>query len=301
MKTLWAVVLTVAELAAFEYGLKPVHVNDKTYCFFGAPEVMNTHNNGNMVNSCFVDAIGSYLVIDSGPTYLYAKEAHMQINALKPMKVSHVINTHVHDDHWLGNGYFLSQGALLAGPTPFEKATHSSETPRMALRISKQAYEGTTPTVPSKLIAQSGSLHVNDMEVQIVHVDYKAHTSGDLFIYIPSIKTLFAGDLIFNERIPSLRDGDLNGWIKALDQIASYGAQTLIGGHGTRFDAKAAEFTYGYLTRLRDEVRSAIEEGVTIDAALERIVMGDYKSAAMYDVMHRANVEAAYRMLEWEE
>ncbi|MBN2894337.1 MAG: MBL fold metallo-hydrolase [Campylobacterales bacterium] len=301
MKPLWAVVLTVSALGAFECGLKPVHVNDKRYCFFGAPEVMNTHNNGNMVNTCFVDAGKSYLVIDSGPTYLYAKEAHMQMNALKAMKVSHVINTHVHDDHWLGNGYFLSQGALLAGPTPFEQATHSSQTPRMALRISKQAYEGTMPTPPFKLIAQSGSLHVNDMEVRIVHVDHKAHTSGDLFIYIPSIKTIFAGDLVFNDRLPSLRDGDINGWIAALEQIAAYKANHIVGGHGTRFDAKAHEFTYGYLTRLRDEVRAAIEEGVAIDAALERIVMSEYKSAAMYDVMHRANVEAAYRMLEWEE
>ena len=55
MKMLWTVWLSITSALAFEYHLEPVNVDRGIYCFFGKPEVMNTVNNGNMVNSCYVD------------------------------------------------------------------------------------------------------------------------------------------------------------------------------------------------------------------------------------------------------
>jgi cyclase len=62
MKSLGILLTAVTLLSAFEYGLKPEKVNDKVYCFFGKAEVINTQNNGNMVNSCFADLGKTWLV-----------------------------------------------------------------------------------------------------------------------------------------------------------------------------------------------------------------------------------------------
>ncbi len=301
MKTLGAVVLAATAAFGFEYGLKPVQVNDAVFCYFGAPEVINVQNNGNMVNSCFVDTLSGWLVVDSGPTYMYAKEALLHVNTIKTQKVTHVINTHIHDDHWLGNGFYADLGAEILGPSQFNHVLPSSETTRMERRISKEAYKGTVPTSPDTLIDTSGSVRIGSLDVQILHVDHKAHTAGDLFVYIPKLQTLFAGDLVFNERLPSLRDGSINGWIAALEQVRSYKPRSIVGGHGALHDAKALDFTYGYLVALRDAVRAAIADGVEIDDAVNQITMDAYKTVALYDEMHRANVEVAYRMLEWED
>jgi len=167
MKSLWAIVLVSLQVMAFEYGLTPSKVNENVYCYFGKPEVMNTENNGNMVNSCFVDAGTSWLVIDSGPSYMYAKEALLHVNTIKKMPVEFVINTHVHDDHWLGNGYFASHGATIIGSFVFEENFHSDETPRMAHRISPKAYAGTVPTIPTKFISLDESLDIGSLHVKL--------------------------------------------------------------------------------------------------------------------------------------
>ena len=152
MKLLGLWLALASHLLAFEYNLKPQHVGEGIYCYFGKSEVMNTNNNGNMVNSCFVDMGKEWLVIDSGPTYLYAKEAYAQIGRIKELPVKYVINTHMHDDHWLGNGFYISQGAEVLGASAFKEEVNPSAVTRMAQRISKEAYALTSPKLPTKLI-----------------------------------------------------------------------------------------------------------------------------------------------------
>lgn len=300
MKSLGLFLSTTVLLSAFEYGLKPEKVNESVYCFFGKAEVMDTKNNGNMVNSCFVDTGKSWLVIDSGPTYLYAKEAYSAMKKIKNTPVSHVINTHVHDDHWLGNGFYLSLGANILGSFEFKNHVNIFQTTRMARRISPEAYASTVPAIPLHLIHGDETLNIGSMKIEVIYVDYKAHTQNDLFVYIPKIKTLFGGDLIFNDRLPSLRDGNIKGWIKALDKIKKMDVKTVVGGHGELTKSTALEMTYSYLTQLRTKVQDALDNGMEIDEAIEKIKMKEYQDIAFYDAIHRQNIEATYRMLEWE-
>ncbi len=300
MKSLWILLITVHSLFAFEYGLVPVQVNEKVYCFFGKAEVMDTKNNGNMVNSCFVNTGKSWLVIDSGPTYLYAQEAYSSVNKIKNMPVSYVINTHTHDDHWLGNGYYKSIGATILGSYEFSNLIFANESPRMERRISPEAYALTVPTIPTRLITKDETLSVDSMDIQILHVNYKAHTKSDLLVYIPTIKTIFCGDLIFNDRVASMRDGDVSGWIKILQQVKEMKLTTVVGGHGEITDATSLDIILGYLTELKSKVKSALKDELEIDEAIEKIKMKKYNDLALFEMMHRQNVEVTFRMLEWE-
>ena len=301
MKHLVLLLIAFSVLNAFEYGLVPKKVDESIYCFIGKPEVMNEINNGNMVNSCYVDTGLRWLVIDSGPTYAYAKEAAETMQRIKPMALAAVVNTHVHDDHWLGNGYYKAKGIDILGPTLFKTAVNPDETTRMQKRISKAAYAGTEIELPTRYVDANATLMFDELEVRLIRVDRKAHTSEDLMVFVPALNTLFAGDLVFNDRIPSLRDGDINGWIAALEQIRSMPLKHIVGGHGDRTDRAASEFTYRYLVALRDGVRDAIGNGVGIADATKSIRLDAFRNAALYDVMHAQNVEAAYRMLEWED
>ena len=297
---LWLLSLSFSLLFSFEYGLEPKKAGSDVYCFFGKAEVMDRHNNGNMSNSCFVDMGKSYIVIDSGPTYLYAKEAYTALKKIKNLPVSYVIDTHVHDDHWLGNSYYATIGAKLIGPKNF-KTLPKLETTRMQRRISKEAYEHTKQIFPSILVEKQMTLTVDGKKVFIKSVNAKAHTSDDLYVYIPHIKTLFAGDLVFSGRLPSLRDGDINGWLKVLAQLRQIDARYVIGGHGEIVTQKAIDFTYDYLSELKDEVEESLDNGDTLGQAVERITMPEYKHVPFYDAIHRQNVETAYRALEWED
>ncbi len=88
-----------------------------------------------MVNSCFVNMGTSYLVIDSGPTFQYAKQAYDKIKQIDNLPISYVINTHTHDDHWLGNSYYKTLNTKIIGSSAF-KELPKAELTRMQRRIS---------------------------------------------------------------------------------------------------------------------------------------------------------------------
>lgn len=284
----------------YSYDLRPVAVSDRIFCFFGEAAAMDRHNNGNMVNSCFVQMPQGWLVIDSGPTYLYAEQAYAAMQMIDDLPVRIVINTHVHDDHWLGNGFYAARGATIVGPGRFAGVDTGAKT-RMERRILPRAFAKTIPILPRVQLDRERTFVFGNETVSINVVEYKAHTEQDLFVYIPTMGALFAGDLVFNDRLPSLRDGDINGWIAVLKQIRSMRPMILVGGHGRRTDADALTFTYDYLVALRKAVRGAIDGGVGIDDAVKTITMPRYAKAGMYDLLQRQNVETAYRTLEWED
>jgi glyoxylase-like metal-dependent hydrolase (beta-lactamase superfamily II) len=292
--------ISLSTLSGFEFDLKPQRITPEVTCFFGEPEAMNKSNNGNMVNTCYIDTKKSYVVIDSGSSYLYADAAYKAMQKIKPQPVELVINTHVHDDHWLGNGYFVKKGIIVLGSDDFAINASIESPTRMQTNISPQAYALTVPTRPTELIHSDKTLKIGDQELQLHIMKKKAHSDKDMVIFLPKSKTLFAGDLVFNDRVPFLVGGDINGWIDALDELKKLKATTIIGGHGLRTDKKSAEMTYNYLTDMRSQVRAAIADGIGIDEAMAKVTMSHYKSLKMYETLHRGNVEASYRMLEWE-
>lgn len=290
---------SASSLFCFEYGLKLEKIKDGIYCYFGKPEVIDSLNNGNMVNSCFVDMGKSWLVIDSGPTYLYAKEAYKNIEKIKDLPVSYVINTHMHDDHWLGNGFYKEHGATILGSRKaFDEIGADSPT-RMQNRISKEAYASTKIVLPQMYIEKHKRLIIDEQEVIIRVLNHRAHTKSDLYVYIPSKKALFAGDLIFNDRLPSLRDGGINGWIFILEEIEDMDLDVIIGGHGRLIDISSPRFTLNYLKRMRDGVKKVIDEGGDISEAVESLIMREYMKSALYDDIHKANINAVFQMMEW--
>ncbi len=299
MKLLLLNVLFFHFLLGYDYALKPEKVNASTYCFFGLAEVMDEHNNGNMVNSCFVNMGSSYLVIDSGPTYKFAKQAYTKMKEIQALPISFVINTHTHDDHWLGNAYYKELGVNILGSKEFQNEPKVAMT-RMQMRITKDAYAGTTQVFPNEFVESEKGLEIDGKKVIIKSVNKKAHSNSDLYIYIPEYSTVFAGDLVFNERLPSIRDGHLRNWIEALEAIKSIDAEFVIGGHGSLVDKHSVDATYAYLSELVESVSSAIEAGEEIADTVNSVKMENFKNFKMYESLHRQNVETAYRMLEWE-
>lgn len=287
-------------LFSYDYQLKPVAVDANTYCFFGHSEVMNEHNNGDISNSCFVDMGASYLAIDSGSTFSYAKQAYAKIKEIKNLPISYLINTHVHDDHWLGNSYYVTQGAKIIGSSAFKNLPIEEKT-RMQKRVSKEAYTNTKQIHPTLFVEDEKVLDFNGKKVFIKSVNHKAHSDSDLYVYIPQQKLVFVGDLVFNDRIPSLRDGNIQGWIDALDAIRHLNAEHIIGGHGNVITPDALNMTYSYLTELQEQVSTLLDAGVDIADVVNRVTMDKYKDINLYDSMHRQNVEVTYRVLEWEE
>jgi glyoxylase-like metal-dependent hydrolase (beta-lactamase superfamily II) len=89
----------------------------------------------------------------------------------------------------------------------------------------------------------------------------KAHTDGDVIVYIPEEKVLFAGDLLFARSDPWLGSGDPEGWVSVNDELMTIDFKVVVPGHGKL--ATKEEFTLQnkYIKELLEMVKKRIDAG----------------------------------------
>ncbi len=298
MKSTLLLLLTISLTFGFEYNLKPKKVAQDVYCFFGKLENINKQNAGNMVNTCFVQTKEGFVVIDSGPTFSYASQAYDEMQKIAKLPVKYVIVTHDHDDHWLGNSFYKSKNALLIGPRTYEQNIATGMKTRMQEVLGKELYGKTKIVALDSIVDTNLMLKVSDKIFHIKQINKRAHTEGDLLIHLVNEDVVFVGDLVFNGRLTSIRDGSLTGSLKMLDEIDALKPKVIIAGHGYVTDSSATKSLRVYLNQIKKEVQVALDADVSIEDVTKKVTMLKYKEMSLYDVLHTKNVFVAYQELE---
>ena len=284
----------------FDYKLKPQKVSENIWCFFGKTEVPSKENGGFMANSCYIKAKDSYILIDTGANYNFAKQAYEAMQKIEDLKVSTIIITHEHDDHWMGNSFYKDRfNSTIYAPKSINENYNENSKPRIFEILDKNEMENTKVIKADFVVSDEKVINISDKTIKIIPTKLTAHTKDDLIVYLPDEKVIFTGDIIMNQRVTSNRDGSVIGTLKAIDLINSYDWNTLIAGHGTITDKKATDFTIKYFTLLKTRVLEAIEAGITADEISKVVTMDDFKDIAMFDELNSRNVFDAFRELEF--
>jgi glyoxylase-like metal-dependent hydrolase (beta-lactamase superfamily II)/predicted small secreted protein len=285
--------------APFDYKLKPKKVADNVWCFLGALDKPTKENAGFMANSCYVKTSDGYFLMDSGPSYQFAKQAYAVMQKIADLPVKYVVNSHHHDDHWLGNDFYKQEfNATLIGPESINANYKEGDKTRMFKVLSENAIRGThiikLDTVPKKNM----TITLGGEEFNIIPMDVKAHTADDVFVYMPKSKVLFGGDLVMNGRVNSDRDGAIMGELKAIKMMRGMEWNTLVPGHGLITDKTALDETEQYFTLMKERVLKAMEDGADATDITEKVTLPEFKDKAMYDLLNARNVGYAYDELE---
>ena len=284
----------------FDYKLKPQKVSENIWCFFGKTEVPSKENGGFMANSCYIKAKDSYILVDTGANYNFAKQAYEAMQKIEDLKVSTIIITHEHDDHWMGNSFNKDRfNSIIYAPKSINENYNENSKPRIFEILDKNEMENTKVIKADVVVSDEKVINISDKTIKIIPTKLTAHTKDDLIVYLPDEKVIFTGDIIMNQRVTSNRDGSVIGTLKAIDLINSYDWNTLIAGHGTITDKKATDFTTKYFTLLKTRVLEAIEAGITADEISKVVTMDDFKDVAMFDELNSRNVFDAFRELEF--
>jgi glyoxylase-like metal-dependent hydrolase (beta-lactamase superfamily II) len=284
---------------AFDYKLEPKKVAENVWCFFGAIEKPTKENAGNMANNCYIKTTEGFLVMDTGPSYQFAKQAYEAMQKIEDLPVKYVVNSHEHDDHWLGNDYYKQKfGATLMGPESINTNYKEGDKTRMYNVLPKNAIEGTHIIDLDKVVKKKETLVLGGEKFDIIPIDVKAHTGDDVFIYMPERKVLFAGDLVMNGRITSGRHGSVMGQLKALAMMQKLDWKILVPGHGFITDATAMDEANLYFKLTKERVLKAIDEGVDATEINEVVKLIEFKDKAMYDILNAQNIGFAFDELE---
>ena len=267
----------------------------------GVTEEATAANADGIANIGFVVGRDAVAVIDPGGSLRDGEALRAAIVQRTKLPIRYVIMTHGHPDHVFGGGAFLADHPVFAGHhrlPAFMAARDEFDRKRLADVLGDAA---TGAAVAPTLLVQGSQTIDLGGRVLVLQAWESAHTDADLSILDTATSTLWAGDLLFVERVPAL-DGSLKGWIAALDGLAKLHAVRAVPGHGPASvpwpageDAERA-----YLLLLEHDVRADIARGLDIPASVATAAAGQRGRWALFDAYNGRNVTEAYKELEWE-
>ena len=282
----------------WDYNLKPIKVSDRVWCFFGSMEMPTKDNAGNMSNSCYIKGDDSWITWDTGPSYVFAKQAYAIMSKIADMPVKTVIVSHEHDDHWLGNNYYKEvHGAKILGPTSVNVNYHQGDQTRMIKALYQDAIRGTELVPVDESFDETTKFKISGVNFEYVKVGY-AHSEEDWFLYMPDDKVVLVADLVMNGRVTSNRDGIVVGQLNALKAIKARDWNYLVPGHGFITDKTAADEAVQYFELTRDRVLLAMEDGVIANDITTAVTLDEFRDKDLYYLLSPQNVFRAYEELE---
>lgn len=264
--------------------------------------LMSSDNDGDIANLGFVIGADAVAVIDTGGSVREGRQLRAAIRDRTDKPIRYVINTHAHPDHVFGNAAFVADGAEFVGHhhLPQALATRGPfylEAFRRSMGASLMDEVRLVP--PTRLVDGALTLDLGGRTI-IVKAWPTAHSDSDVTVLDPASGTLFAGDLVFLQHIPVM-DGQLQGWLGLLDELAGLPATRVIPGHGPPVAwPEGLADQRRYLTTLASDVRRAIRDGTPIAVAAQQAASNERSAWLMFDDYNTRNAVAAYSQLEWE-
>lgn len=158
----------------------------------------------------------------------------IQKTAGKPVKW-YVVGSD-HGDHTGGNAVLPRDVTWIVHPTSRAQLERSAASAKAA-RAKQDA--GASAAAAAREIrvppaAMSGDREVVDLGTMQVHILFlgRAHTGGDLMVYLPAQKILFMSEAFLNRVFPAMRSGYPSEWVKTIDRALTLDVETFVPGHG---------------------------------------------------------------------
>lgn len=214
--------------------------------------------------------------------------------------VQWLILTHHHPDHHFGAVEFRRAGArVIAHP---DTRTLASEGGEDALTADWVRLHGLEPmrgflfvNAPDRPVTRADTLRLGGETIVIAHPG-AAHTAGDLLVWLPRHRVLFAGDLLIEDGVSMLVDGSAAAMLGALDTLDALAPRVAVTGHGAiaTDPASLVDSTRRYVRALRESMREAVRAGVTQRRALAPLPPADLDRPVSLPSRLRRNAARVY-------
>jgi glyoxylase-like metal-dependent hydrolase (beta-lactamase superfamily II) len=212
---------------------RTVRINDRVYVLLGPIQHANRLNQGYMINSTVIVGDKGVILIDSGGTAEVGRHIARAVRRITDKPVTHVVNTHHHGDHYLGNGAF--EGATFISSEMCRRMVLETGPEWLAImeRDIGRKLPGTKPLAAEVTYPEGSKTETFVHGVRVVFWTPRgSHTIGDLLVHLPDDKVLVAGDVLVSGVVPTLQDGFAKNWIRTLDEIRALDVAHFVPGHG---------------------------------------------------------------------
>lgn len=160
------------------------------------------------------------LVADGQGNVAQTKEMVDWIKKTTTQPIKYVIVCSDHGDHTGGNAAFPEGVTFVAHPTSKKVLDDAGKPPLV------------TEAVPHRRV-----IHLGTTDVEVLFLG-RAHTGGDLEVYLPKEKVLFMSEVYLHWLFPAMRSAYGIEWIQTLKNAEQVDAMWYVPGHGFIDDAK---------------------------------------------------------------
>lgn len=240
-------------------------VSADIYVIHGPQGMPSVANQGFMNNPAWVVTADGVVVIDPGSSVQAGRMVMAQLKRATRKPVTHVFNTHVHGDHWLGNQAVLEvwpKAVIIGHPDMIRQAREGADAFWLKLMsdMTKGYTAGTRAEIPTVEAADGQEYKIGGKTFRI-HSSNDAHSKTDLMIELVEDRILFTGDNVLSRQVMNLRDGTFKGVMKETERALALDARLYVPGHGKTGDRKLVEEQKAWFGILLPEVRRMYHEG----------------------------------------
>lgn len=283
--------------------LPVVEIAPGVFVHQGHHGLFSPDNAGDISNCGFVVGRDAVAVIDTGGSAVVGRALKAAVRAATDRPIRYVVNTHMHPDHVFGNAAFADPGTAFVAHHKMGRGLAARAERYLAINsrlLGDTAFAGTRIVPPTTAVEGETALDLGGRRL-ILAPQRTAHTDNDLTVRDETTGTLFMGDLLFAEHIPTI-DGSIKGWLAVIAALSSLDAARVVPGHGPPSMAwpAAAAALERYLGRLASGVRAAIKSGKTLGEAAATVGLEEKDAWLLFAEYHARNVSAAFAELEWE-
>jgi len=267
-------------------GLTMTQLAEGVYGFIASTDFQPQNPNAAICNAAIVIGSEGVLVLDPFQNEALANLLFETVKELTDQPIRYVVNSHYHFDHSGGNAAAEALHYPILGRGPIRE-----------FMLTRNLELDPNATPPSVILKNSGELWLGDREIQLTEFD--GHSGGtDLILYLPDVDVLFAGDLLFTQRIPYVADGNLRVWKSTLEELqGDYATAKILPGHGPVSDRDDLKMLSTYLQDLENLALLWKTKGLTKEQAIDQTPVPAAYANYLFQGLFTSNLETAYQQI----
>ncbi|MEA3244865.1 MAG: MBL fold metallo-hydrolase [Gemmatimonadota bacterium] len=227
-----------------------------------------------------------------------------RIRTLTPLPIKWYVVGSDHGDHTGGNQVLPKDVTYIVHPTSRAQLVRDSAAAAAPSRGAGGSRGGTPRVVVVPPTAMTGTQQDIDLGGTTARVLFlgRAHTGGDLSVYLPREKILFMSEAYLNRVFPAMRSAYPSEWVATVDRALAMDVTRYVPGHGFIEEPVASrEELVTYRKALVDviaEVKRLHAVGLAADDAAKQANWGEYKDWMLADQQAPVAIRKVYEEIE---
>ena len=275
-----------ANAERLDYGLHPREIAPSVWVIEGAVQDFSKANGCNIINTGFITSPEGTVVINTGVSRLYGEQQRRAIQEVTPAPVQQVVNLNLHPDYFFGNQAWADRTLVGLSGTIEGQQREGKAYEDNLYRLCGDWMKGSVST-PARQALQPGAgvLGAHDL----LWLRLSGHTSDDLVLIDRTAKVMFAGGLVFMNRVPTAPHANIDQWRNSLQElqrlVKTHEVEWIVPSHGpVHQGAQGIAQTLDWLTWIDHTFAAAAQRGQTLGEVMRSSIPARFQAwAAMPD------------------